>query len=112
MVSTRTIKRGEIWIVRLDPTEGSEIRKTRPCVIVSPAEIHDYLRTAIIAPLTSKGFPAPYRIPVRHQGRNGIILLDQIRAVDKSRLTKRTGALAPAVLSTVLDTLAELFAEC
>jgi len=111
MVSRRSIRRGEIWFVKLDPTVGSEIRKTRPCVIVSPTEIHDYLRTAIIAPLTSKGFSAPYRIPVRHGGRNGIILLDQIRAIDKSRLTKRVGALAPTTLSTVLSVLTELFSE-
>jgi mRNA interferase MazF len=111
MVSRRSIRRGEIWFVKLDPTVGSEIRKTRPCIIVSPAEIHDYLRTAIIAPLTSKGFSAPYRIPVRHGGRDGIILLDQIRTIDKSRLTKRVGALAPAALSTVLSVLTELFSE-
>jgi mRNA interferase MazF len=111
MVSRRSIRRGEIWFVKLDPTVGSEIRKTRPCIIVSPAEIHDYLRTAIIAPLTSKGFAAPYRIPVRHGGRDGIILLDQIRTIDKSRLTKRVGALAPAALSTVLSVLTELFSE-
>jgi mRNA interferase MazF len=111
VVSQRLIRRGEIWIVKLDPTVGSEIRKTRPCVIVSPAEIHDHLRTAIIAPLTSKGFSAPYRLHVRLGGRDGIILLDQIRAVDKSRLLKRVGALAPATLSTVLSVLAELFSE-
>jgi mRNA interferase MazF len=111
MVSQRLIRRGEIWIVKLDPTVGSEIRKTRSCVIVSPAEIHDHLRTAIIAPLTSKGFSAPYRIPVRHGGRDGIILLDQIRAIDKSRLTKRVGSLAPTTLSTVLSVLTELFSE-
>ncbi len=111
MVSRRSIKRGEIWFVKLDPTVGSEIRKTRPCLIVSPPEIHDHLRTAIIAPLTSKGFPAPYRIPVRLGGRDGAILLDQIRAVDKSRLTKRKGILAPVTLSAVLSGLSELFSE-
>jgi mRNA interferase MazF len=111
MVSPSMPKRGDIWIVRVDPTVGSEIRKTRPCVIVSPAEIHNHLRTAIIAPLTSKGFPAPYRIPIRHAGKNGIILLDRIRAVDKSRLAKRAGAVTPAVLSSVLAALAELFSE-
>ncbi len=111
MVTRRPLKRGEIWIVKLDPKVGSEIRKTRPCVIVSPSEIHDNLRTAIIAPLTSKGFSAPYRMPVRIGGRDGIILLDQIRAIDKSRLTKRVGALAPATLSGVLSLIAELFSE-
>jgi len=111
MVSRRSVKRGEIWFVKLDPTVGSEIRKTRPCIIVSPAEIHVHLPTALIAPLTSKGFSAPYRIPVRHGGRDGIILLDQIRTIDKSRLTKRVGALAPTTLSTVLSVLTELFSE-
>jgi mRNA interferase MazF len=111
MVSPRGIRRGEIWIVKLDPTMGSEIRKTRPCLVVSPPEIHDYLRTAIIAPLTSKGFAAPFRIPTRHGGRSGAILLDQIRAIDKSRLVKRVGALSPAALSSVLATLADLFSE-
>jgi mRNA interferase MazF len=111
MVSRRLIKRGEIWFVKLDPTVGSEIRKTRPCVIVSPAEIHDHLRTAIIAPLTSKGFSAPYRVHARVAGRDGIILLDQIRAIDKSRLTKRVGVLPPATLSAVLSLIADLFHE-
>ena len=111
MVSQRLIKRGEIWIVKLDPTVGSEIRKTRPCVIVSPPEIHDHLHTAIIAPLTSRGFSAAFRIAVRHAGRDGTILLDQIRTVDKSRLTKRVGGLAPSVLSVVLAALTEMFSE-
>lgn len=111
MVAPQSIHCGEIWIVKFDPTVGSEIRKTRPCVIVSPPEIHDNLRTTIIAPLTSKGFPAPFRIPIRHGGRKGIILLDQIRAVDKSRLLKRAGKLSSAHISTVLAALAELFSE-
>jgi mRNA interferase MazF len=111
MVIRSSVKRGEIWLVRLDPTIGSEIRKTRPCVVVSPPEIHGYLRTAIIAPLTSQGFPAPFRIPARHAGRNGLILLDQIRTVDKARLVKRTGSLAPAALNTVLGALVELFTQ-
>lgn len=110
MVSRRSIKRGEIWIVKLDPTVGSEIRKPRPCVIVSPAEIHDHLRSAIIAPITSKGFPAPYRIPIRLGGRDGIILLDQIRTVDKVRLAKRIGAIPPTTLNATLATLGEIFA--
>jgi mRNA interferase MazF len=111
MVIRRSLKRGEIWLVRLDPTVGSEIRKTRPCVVISPPEIHDYLRAAIIAPLTSQGFPTPFRIPVRHARKNGLILLDQIRTVDKARLVKRTGSLAPAALSAVLSALVELFTQ-
>jgi mRNA interferase MazF len=111
MVNRRPMKRGEIWIVKLDPTVGSEIRKTRPCLIVSPPEIHDFLRTAIVAPLTSKRFPAPYRVPTRLGGRSGAILLDQMRAIDKSRMVKRVGVLSPAALASVLAILAELFSE-
>ena len=77
------MKRGEIWFVNLDPTVGSEIQKTRPCVIISPPEMHDYLRTAIIAPMTTGSHPAPFRIRARHGGKDGLILLDQIRAIDK-----------------------------
>ena len=111
MVGTSLVKRGEIWLVNLDPTVGSEIKKARPCLVVSPPEMHDHLRTAIIAPMTTKGFTAPFRIPVRHSGKNGLILVDQIRAVDKARLSKRLGRVAPATLSTVLEALVETFTE-
>jgi mRNA interferase MazF len=89
------VKRGEVWLVNLDPTVGSEIQKTRPCAVISPPEIHDYLRTALIAPMTTGSHPAPFRIPVRHDGKRGLILLDQMRAVDNARLVKRAGAIAP-----------------
>ena len=105
------VKRGEIWLVNLDPTAGSEIKKTRPCVVISPHEMHDYLHTAMVAPMTTGSHPAPFRILVRHGGKQGLILLDQIRAVDKTRLVKRTGAIAPATLSATLAALAEIFAE-
>jgi mRNA interferase MazF len=105
------VKRGEIWLVNLDPTVGSEIKKTRPCVVISPPEMHDYLRTVIVAPMTPGSRPAPFRIPVRHGGKNGLILLDQIRAIDKTRLVKRAGAIAPSALSATLAALAEVFAE-
>lgn len=72
------MKRGEIWLVNLDPTVGSEIRKTRPCVVVSPAEMHDHLRTALVAPMTTAGHQAPFRIGVQHGGKAGLILLDQM----------------------------------
>jgi mRNA interferase MazF len=110
MVSPRRVKRGEVWLVNLDPTIGSEIQKTRPCVVISPPEMHDYLRTAIIAPMTTGSHPAPFRIPVRHGGKNGLILLDEIRAIDKTRLVKRTGAVTPSILSATLAVLAEIFA--
>jgi len=105
------VKRGEIWLVNLDPTVGAEIQKTRPCVVISPPEMHDHLRTAIVAPMTTGTRPAPFRIPVRHGGKHGLILLDQIRAVDKIRLVKRSGAVGQAVLKATLAALAEAFAE-
>ena len=105
-----TVKRGDIWLVNLDPTVGSEIQKTRPCVIVSPAELHDHLRTAIVAPMTSKGFDAPFRIPLAHAGKQGLIVLDQLRTVDKARLIKRRGALSAPTLAATLAVLQEIFA--
>ncbi len=105
------MKRGEIWLVNLDPTIGSEIKKSRPCVVVSPAEMHDHLRTVIVAPMTSKSRPAPFRVPVKHGGQKGLILLDQLRAVDKARLAKRLGAVSAKTLLGTLGTLQEVFAE-
>lgn len=105
------MKRGEIWLVALDPTVGSEIRKSRPCVIVSPPELNQHLRTVIVAPATSKGFAAPFRVPVTHAGTKGLIVLDQIRTVDKVRLVKRLGAVSTKTLSAVLAALQEVFAE-
>lgn len=105
------VSRGEIWLVMLDPTVGSEIRKARPCVVVSPPEMHDYLRTVIVAPMTTKSRPAPFRIPLSHGGKKGLILLDQIRAVDKVRLGKKMGSVSTKTLSLTLDTLQEVFAK-
>jgi len=104
------VKRGEIWLVNLEPTIGSEIRKSRPCVIVSPPELNDYLRTVIVAPMTSKGFVAPFRVSVTHAGTKGLIVLDQIRTVDKTRLLKRLGLVGSKTLSVTLATLQEVFA--
>jgi mRNA interferase MazF len=103
--------RGEIWLVNLDPTIGSEIQKTRPCVVVSPSEMHDHLRTVIVAPMTTKSRAAPFRVGVTHGGKKGLILLDQMRAVDKARLAKKLGAVSARTLSTALNTLQEIFAE-
>lgn len=105
------VKRGEIWLVNLDPTIGSEIRKTRPCVVVSPAEMHDHLRTVMVAPMTTKSRAAPFRIGLTHGGRKGLILLDQLRAVDKARLAKRLGAVSAKTLTSTLSTLQEVFTE-
>ena len=105
------MKRGEIWLVNLDPTVGSEIKKSRPCVIVSPPEMNNALRTVLIAPMTSKGFTAPFRIPILHAGKAGWVLLDQLRSVDKTRLVKRMGAVPVKTLAAVLSTLQEVFTE-
>ena len=105
------MRRGEIWLVNLDPTVGSEIRKSRPCVIVSPPELNTHLRTIIVAPMTSRGFAAPFRVPVTHAGTKGLIVLDQIRAVDKVRMAKRLGVVTRKTLATTLATLQELFTE-
>ena len=103
--------RGEIWLVNLDPTVGSEIRKTRPCVVVSPAEMHDHLRTVLVAPMTTAGREEPFRIGVAHGGKRGSILLDEVRAVDKSRLARKLGAVRAKTLTATLRTLQEVFAE-
>lgn len=105
------VKRGEIWLVNLDPTVGSESKKARPCVVVSPAELNDHLKTVMVAPMTSKGFGAPFRIPVTHAGTKGLILLDQIRTVDKVRLAKKLGTITAKTLTATLTTLQEVFAE-
>ena len=105
------MKRGEIWLVNPDPTVGTEIKKTRPCVVVSPPELNQHLRTVMVAPMTSKGFAAPFRVPVTHAGTKGLIVLDQLRSVDKQRLFKKSGQVSAKTLGTVLKTLQELFAE-
>jgi len=105
------VKRGEIWLVNLDPTKGSAIKKSRPCVIVSPKELNENLRTVIVAPMTSKGFAAPFRVPVMHSGTKGLILVDQIRAVDKARLARRVGTLSTKTLAATLLRLQEVFAQ-
>ncbi len=105
------VARGDIWLVSLDPTVGSEIKKSRPCVVVSPAEMHDFLRTVIVAPMTTKSRPEPFRVPLSHGGKKGLILLDQIRTVDKLRLGKKMGAVSAKTLGTALDTLQEVFAK-
>jgi len=103
------VKRGEVWLVALDPTLGTEIQKTRPCLIVSPPEMHDHLRAVIVAPMTTGSRPAGFRVPLTFKGQEGLVLLDQIRTVDRQRLVKRLGAVADAVLVATLDTLREVF---
>lgn len=105
------ITRGQVWLAALDPTIGSEIQKTRPCLIVSPPEMNDRLPIVIAAPMTTGNRPAPSRIPVRFQGRSGLILLEQIRALEKRRLTRRLGTISRDTLSRTLATLREIFEE-
>ena len=104
-------QRGEVHLVRLDPTLGSEIRKTRPCLIVSPDELNLHLRTAVIAPMTTGGQAYPWRIPCRFQQRAGFVVLDQIRTVDRDRLVGRLGRLSSSTVTAVLEGLQEMFAE-
>lgn len=103
------MKRGEVWWVDLDPTVGSEIRKTRPCLVISPDVMIQGLRTVIVAPLTSRGRQASFRLPVRFKGTEGLVLLDQLRTVDKSRLTGRMGAIDDKTLSEALTMLRWIF---
>lgn len=105
------VARGEVWLVALDPTIGSEMQKTRPCVVVSPPELHDHLRTVIVAPMTTGSKPAPFRVPLTFQRKKGLVLLDQIRTVDKARLVKKAGAVSDLALSNALSTLQEFFVE-
>jgi mRNA interferase MazF len=102
--------RFEVYLVPLDPTVGSEMKKTRPCVIVSPNQINHHLRGVIIAPLTTRGYPYPFRVPCRFQGRPGQIAVDQLRAIDKSRLVKRLGRLGEKTQARLIQVLAEMFA--
>ena len=103
------MRRGEIWLVNLDPTVGSEIRNSRPCVVISPAQMHDHLRTVIVAPMTTGSHPAPFRISITHAGKQGLILLDQIRTVDKIRLVSHFGKIQPRTLKSLLETMQEMF---
>lgn len=102
--------RGEVYLVRLDPTQGSEIRKTRPCLIVSPDELNEHLRTVMVAPMTTGGQAYPWRVQCRFQGRNGFVATDQLRTIDIERLARRLGRLAPNSMTAVLSVLQEMFA--
>jgi mRNA interferase MazF len=104
------VKRGEIWLVELDPTVGSEIKKTRPCLIVSPDEIHDHWRTVIVAPLTTGARKTRFRVTASFQGKSGLILLDQIRTVDRIGLIRPLGRAIETELADALDVLRVMFA--
>lgn len=103
--------RFDAFLVDLDPTVGSEIRKTRPCVVISPNEMNRHIATVIVAPMTTKGKAYPTRVACQFQGRDGQIVLDQIRTIDKARLVEKLGQIEQEAQREVLDTLAEMFAE-
>jgi mRNA interferase MazF len=104
------VSRFEVHLVRLDPVEGSEIRKTRPCLVISPDEMNRFINTVIVAPMTMQGRAYPTRVPLEFQGKQGLVVLDQIRTVDKSRLVKKLGKISDATAEKVLRLLAEMFA--
>jgi len=104
------VSRFEVYLARLDPTEGYEIQKTRPCLIISPDEMNRHIGTVIVAPMTTKGRSYPTRVPVRFQRKAGQIVLDQIRTVDKNRLVKRLGKIDEDTAQKVLAVLSEMFA--
>ena len=104
------VERGDVFLVDLDPTRGGEIRKTRPCVIVSPDDLNVHLQTIIVAPLTTGGHPYPFRVSCRFGGKSGHVVLDQVRTIDRQRLVRRLGKLTPKTLTDALNVLQEMFA--
>jgi mRNA interferase MazF len=110
MVSPSVVTRGDVYLVDLNPTRGGEIRKTRPCVVVSPDELNGYLRTFIVAPLTTGSHLYPFRVPCRFKGHQAHVVLDQLRTVDQERLVQHLGSIAPATLERALIVLQEMFA--
>ena len=105
------VRRFEVYLINLDPTLGSEIQKTRPCLIISPDEMNEHIATVIIAPMTTKGRDYPSRVNCKFEGKEGQIVLDQIRTVDKIRLAKKLGKISTGTQKNVLMVLAEMFAE-
>jgi mRNA interferase MazF len=105
------VKRFDVYLVSLDPTVGSEIKKTRPCLVISPDEMNRWIKTVIVAPMTTKGQPYPTRVLCEFQGKEGQVVLDQIRTVDKSRLVQKLGRIGKSTQGEVLVTLTEMFAE-
>ena len=103
------VNRFDVFLVALDPTVGREIKKTRPCVVISPDEMNHYIGTVIIAPLTTKGRSYPTRVECSFQGAQGQVILDQIRTVDKTRLIKRLGQLSTVTSDRIVEVLAEMF---
>ena len=112
MVAERTaVRRGDVFLIALDPTVGREIKKTRPCVVLSPDELNGHLSTVLVAPMTTGGHPYPFRVDCRFQKRDGFVVLDQVRAVDAHRLVRKLGRLSPRATTSSLGILREMFSE-
>ena len=110
VVTEERVSRGDIFLVSLNPTRGSGIRKTRPCVVVSPDELNTHLRTFIVAPLTTGGHPYPFRVRCRFENKDGHVVADQLRAVDRDHLVKQLGRLPETTLNELLRVLEAMFA--
>lgn len=104
------VKRFDVYLISLDPTVGSEIQKTRPCLVISPDEMNRFIKTVIVAPMTTKGTTYPTRVTCKFQGQQGQVVLDQIRTVDKTRLVRRLGRVDKQTRAEVLSVLSEMFA--
>ena len=104
------VKRFDVFLIALDPTMGSEIKKTRPCLVISPDEMNAYISTVIVAPMTTKARSYPTRVSCRFRGKAGQVVLDQLRTVDKARLVRRLGRISDGVQAQILSALTEMFA--
>ena len=105
------VRRFDVYLVNLDPTVGHEIKKSRPCLVISPDELNRYISTVIVTPMTTKGRSYPTRVPCTFQGKEGQVVMDQIRTVDKTRLVKRLGKIDSKTQADVFSVLSELFSE-
>jgi mRNA interferase MazF len=110
-VVSRPPVRDEVWLVSLDPTHGAEIKKTRPCLVISPDEMNRHLQTVIVAPMTTGARPYPTRVEVRFQGKSGQVALDQLRAVDRQRLVRKLGMVSVSAADSVSATVLEMFSR-
>ena len=109
MVKIGEVRRGDVFLINLDPTVGDEIQKMRPCLVLSPDELNSYLKTFIVAPLTTGGHLYPFRVPCRFHSKSGFVVLDQIRTVDRNRFIRLVGKISPSVLDQSLWVLQEMF---
>ena len=109
MAVTPSVSRGDVYLVQLDPVRGSEIRKTRPCLVVSPDDLNHHLRTVIVAPMTTAGHAYPWRIACTFRSQQGFVALDQLRTVDADRLVRRLGPLHAPTFRAALSILQEMF---